>query len=285
MVTVLHSKDLKMEILLREKFKDTRLLDLLPKDPTQMLWNLPTPLKIDGSTIGKRLALACNMNSPQSGKSSPTSIEGEDVEKRFVTREAMFRQQRRNGFLHPIVENGEKWISYGPEWFGAWTTRPSMSKCNIHCSKRSRCVSGAMRETSFIVSLLNHHWWSLLTSTNNKSSSKEKWPQRDSRCYKLTPLHDHPDRTSQNRSRNTRNEWNGIRSTFVGCCSFGFPPVPVHAVSPSGERFTCHESIYEWLDERIKPKELEFFYLLFVYYPKDGRKLLLPMEDILNVFT
>lgn len=126
-----------------KKFEDEELEELLNEDSCQTLTELAKSLRVDDTTVSKRLK-ALGMIQKQ-GHWVPYELKPRDVERRFLTCQLLLQRQKRKGFLHRIVTGDEKWIQYdNPKRKKTWGepghASTSSAKPNIHGSKLLLCI-------------------------------------------------------------------------------------------------------------------------------------------------
>lgn len=253
-----------------KKFEDEELKSLLDEDPCQTLQDLAELLRVDFSTVSKRLK-AMGMIQKQ-GNWVPYELKPRDVERRFFTCEQLLERQKRKGFLHQIVTGDEKWIHYdNPKRRKSWVKpgQPSTStaKSNIHGSKLMLCIWWDQRGVIYYELLKPNE---TITGERYRTqlmrltrALKEKRPEYGDRHDKIIFLHD-----------NARPHVAKPVKTYIETTKWEVLPHPPYSpdIAPSDyhlfrsmshglseEHFTSYEDCKKWVDSWIASKDDSFF--------------------------
>lgn len=124
-------------------FEYEQLEALLDEDSCQSQDELANSLRVDRTTISKRLS-DLDMIQKQ-GHWVTYALKPRDVERRFLTCELLLQRHKRKSFLHRIVTCDEKWIRYdNPKRKKSWGpighTPSTTAKPNIHGAKLMLCI-------------------------------------------------------------------------------------------------------------------------------------------------
>lgn len=252
------------------KFEDEELEELLNEDPCQTLAELAKSLRVDDTTVSKRLK-ALGMIQKQ-GHWVPYELKPRDVERRFLTCELLLQRQKRKGLLHRIVTGNEKWIQYdNPKRKRSWGkpghASTSTAKPNIHGSKLLLCIWWDQQGVIYYELLKPKE-----TITGDRyrlqlmrlsRALKEKRPLYEQRHDKVILLHD-----------NARPHVAQSVKTYLETLKWEVLPHPPYSpdIAPSDyylfrsmahglaeQRFHSHEDTKKWIDSWIAAKDESFF--------------------------
>lgn len=253
-----------------KKFDDEELKTLLSQDSCQTQEQIASSLKVDRSTVAKRLQ-AMGMIQKQ-GKWVPYELKSRDVERRLCICEQLLQRQKRKSFLHRIVTGDEKWIYYSnPKRKRSWGepghASTSTPKRNTHGQKIMLSI-----------------WWDQLgiiyhellqpneTITGDRyrlqlmrlsRALKDKRPYYADRHDKVILLHD-----------NARPHVSKLVNSYIETLRWEVLPHPPYSpdIAPSDyhlfrsmshsladQHFHSYEDTIKWLDSWIFSKNQEFF--------------------------
>ena len=253
-----------------KKFEDAQLIELLDEDACQTLDDLSKELDVDRSTVGERLHKLGMVQ--KASNWVPHQLKERDIERRLMTCEMLLERQKRKGFLHRIVTGDGKWIFYdNPKRRKSWglpgVPGPSTPKKNIHASKVMLCIwwdqSGAIYHELLKPSktITGDRYRLQLIRLNR--ALKEKRPEWDGRHDKLILLHDN---ARPHVAKPVKKYLEGVDWEVLLHPPYSpdIAPSDYHLFRSmqsalTGERFTSHESVENWLNEWIKSKEPDFF--------------------------
>lgn len=253
-----------------KKFEDEELEELLNQDSCQTLAELAKSLRVDDTTVSKRLK-ALGMIQKQ-GHWVPYELKPRDVERRFLTCELLLQRQRRKSFLHRIVTGDEKWIRYdNPKRKRSWGkpghASTSSAKPDIHGLKLLLCIWWDQQGVIYYELLKPNE-----TITGDRyrrqlmclsRALKEKRSLYEQRHDKVILLHD-----------NARPHVAKPVKTYLKTLKWEVLPHPPYSpdIAPSDyhlfrsmahglaeQRFHSYEDTKKWVDSWIASKDVSFF--------------------------
>ena len=126
-----------------KKFEDEQLQALLEENPAQTLKELSQQLKVDKSTIFRRLQAMGKIQ--KEGKWQPHELTENAIANRLNISISLLAKHNKKSFLWRIVTGDEKWIFFNnPKRKESWVDpgQPSIStpKRNIHGHKAMLCI-------------------------------------------------------------------------------------------------------------------------------------------------